>query len=294
MRVVVAIAERGSLTAAAHQLDISLPSVVRVLADAERRLAVRLFDRTTRRLNITEEGAIYVETCRRVLNEIADVEEALGDRRVEAQGTLAITAPVLFGRMHVVPLLNDFLHTHPRISARVVLLDRVVDLIEEGIDVAVRIGEVSEPGVIAIPVGQVRRCLCAAPALIKRFPAIDTAEALCDVPFIQHSGLMQSHELKLPSKAHKRPIALKNIRITTNQGDAAIAACRAALGVGLFLSYQVADLLKEGELVKVLPAIEFDSVPVSLIYLPTRRLSARTRVFLAWAKEALTLRLAAL
>lgn len=291
MRVVVAVAERGSLTAAAQHLGTSLPTVVRVLANAEGRLGASLFDRTTRKVHITEEGSLYVESCRRVLGEISDVEDALRDRRSEPQGLLAITAPVLFGRMHVAPVLSEFLARHPQVSARLILLDRVVDLVEEGIDVAIRIGPVRPQGMVAARVGQVRRCLCAAPDLLKLLPAIETPEALADLPFVQHLGLMPASEIRVPHASGERVVAVSNVRFATNDSAAAISACVSGVGIGLFLSYQVQGFVRAGQLQTVLPGHDAEPTPVSMVYAPARRLSARTRGFIHWAKESLAERL---
>jgi DNA-binding transcriptional LysR family regulator len=293
MRVVLAVSEQGSLTAAARHLGTSLPTVVRVLADAERRLSVRFFDRTTRRIHITEEGSIYADTCRRLLAEIDEVEDVLRERRVKPQGTLAITAPNQFGSMHVAPVVSDFLRSHPGVNVNLMLLDRVVDLVEEGIDVAVRIGPVADLDLIAVPVGQVRRCVCAAPALMKQLPRVVSPQMLGELPFIQNLGLMPKPELRLPSRTKRPPLSITNVRLVTNNGAAAIAACRSGLGAAVFLSYQVHELIRSGALKLVDSDLAFDPEPVSILYAPARRVSARTRVFVSWAKKALATRVAA-
>ncbi len=290
MRVVVAIAETGSLTAAAARLGTSPPTIVRLLAATERRLGVRLFERTTRQVQITEEGSMFVEASRRILGEVAEIEDALLDRRTEPAGLLAITAPVLFGRLHVAPVLNAFLHQYPQVSARLTLLDRVVDLIEEGIDVAVRIGPVTAPDLVVAPVGRVRRCLCAAPALLDRLSPIGDPEALRHAPFIRMQGLMPSPGLSFKDGRHA--VEPANVRMSTNHADAALLACIDGLGVGLFLSYQTREAVAAGQLRTILTEFEPDPLPVSLVYTPSKRISARTRTFIAWAKTRLAERLA--
>lgn len=291
MRTVLAIAEQGSLTAAAAGLEVSLPTVVRVLAAAERRLGVRLFDRTTRQVRLTEEGSLYVEVCRRVLGDVAEIEDALRDRRSEPTGTLAITAPALFGRLHVAPVLNGFLAAYPGVDAKLLLLDRVVDLIEEGIDVAVRIGHGIPPDLVAVPVGQVRRQLCAAPALLAGLPPMESPQVLAAAPFVRHTGLVPGSQLVLRRAGEAQSFKPSRVRLSTNSGDAAIAACRAGLGVGVFLSYQVEAAIAAGELRSVLDAWEPEPWPVCLVYPPSRRLSARSRAFIGWAKQQLAERL---
>lgn len=288
MRVVLAIAENGSLTAAANHLDTSLPTVVRVLAATEDSLGVRLFDRTTRRVHITEEGALYVEACRRILGELAELEDTLRDRRTEPTGTLVVTAPVLFGRLHVSPVVNAFLVQYPKISAKLLLVDRVVDLIEEGIDLAVRIGAVSNMDLVVTPVGSVRRCVCATPAFLDAHAKIEKPDDIADIPFIQLHGLMPTNHITFGTSPHHQEIALTHIRLATNHGDAAIAGCLDGLGASLFLSYQIQSLVATGQLRIILDSYEPAPLPVALVYSPSRRLSARTRTFIAWAKQHLS------
>lgn len=291
MQVVLAIADKGSLTAAANHLDTSLPTVVRVLAATEKHLGVRLFDRTTRQLHITEEGALYVASCRRILGEITDIEDALRDRRTEPVGGLVVTAPIQFGRLHVSPVLNAFLSQYPKVSARLLLLDRVVDLAEEGIDIAVRIGPVNALDLAVTPVGSVRQCVCVAPGWIGTNP-IRAPQDLVDAPFIQHLGLIPGHEVAFGhARSSRHAIRLANVRLATNNGDAAIAACLDGLGAGVFLSYQVQHLVASAQLQIILREHEPEPSPVSLVYSPSRRSSARTRAFIAWAKERLGERL---
>ena len=160
MAVFVQIAERGSLTAATETLDKSLPSVVRILASLEEALRVRLFNRTTRRIALTEEGRIYLESCRRILAEIDDAESALGQDEAEPHGTITVTAPVRFGEMHVAPAVTRFLQRYPEVQVKLLLLDRVIDMLEEGVDVAVRIAPLADSSLVAKAVGHIRRVVC--------------------------------------------------------------------------------------------------------------------------------------
>jgi DNA-binding transcriptional LysR family regulator len=291
MRVVVAIADAGSLTAAAACLNTSLPTVVRELAATELRLGVRLFERTTRQLHITEEGSLFVESSRRILSEVSEIEDVLQDRRTEPAGLIAITAPVLFGRLHVAPVLNSFLRQYPHVSARLVLMDRVVDLIEEGIDVAVRIGPVTAPDLVVTAVGAVRRCLCASPALLDATGFINQPNELRQAPFIRVAGLLPNRRLTFKYGDTFQEVDASNIRLTTNHADAAVLACIDGIGVGMFLSYQVQDAVSTGKLRIILETSELDPLPVSLVYSPTKRVSARARAFISWAKLHLRERL---
>jgi len=168
MKTFVRIADKGGLTAAAQTLGASLPSVVRTLAGLERELGVRLFNRTTRRVHLTDEGAQYLERCRPILQAVEEAEALLTSRRPEPQGRLAVTAPVLFGRRYVAPIVAGFVERHPGVSADLLLVDRVVNLVEEGMDVGVRIGHLPDSSLVAIPVGTVRRVVCASPAYLRR------------------------------------------------------------------------------------------------------------------------------
>ena len=167
MAAFVQIADRGSLTAAAAALDTSLSSVVRTLAALEAALGVRLLNRTTRRIALTAEGREYLERCRRILADLEEAEQALGTTGQDPSGLLRVTAPVLFGQLHAAPTVRGFLARHRRMQVELVLLDRVVSLVEEGIDVAVRIGPLADSSMVAVPVGQLRRVVVASPALLQ-------------------------------------------------------------------------------------------------------------------------------
>ena len=166
MTTFVRIVETGSLTAAAERLRTSPTSVVRSLSGLERALGVRLLNRTTRRMALTDEGRDYFERCRRLLSEVEDAEAALLARQVKPAGRLVITAPVMFGRLHVAPLVIDFLAAFPDVRVELLLVDRIVDLIDEGIDLAIRIGTLPESSLVAIPLGSTRRVVCASPAYL--------------------------------------------------------------------------------------------------------------------------------
>jgi DNA-binding transcriptional LysR family regulator len=188
METFVRIVDRGSLTAAAVALDTSLPSVVRTLAALERELGVRLLNRTTRRIHLTDEGAQYLERCRAILSAVQETEAAFTSGRAEPQGRLAVTASVLFGRRYVAPMVSDFLRRHPKVSAELLFVDRVVDLVEEGIDVAVRIAHLPDSSLVALPVGKVRRVVCASPEYLRRRGTPRAPQDLREHTCIRHTG----------------------------------------------------------------------------------------------------------
>lgn len=164
MRSFVAIVDQGSLTAAATALDRSLPSMVRTLAALEESLGTRLLRRTTRRMSLTAEGQVYLDRCRRILGDIEEAEASVMRDQIEPRGQVRMTAPVLFGQMHVAPALSEFLRRFHEMQVELLLFDRVVGLVEEGFDLAVRIAHLTDSTMVAVPVGYVRRVVCASPA----------------------------------------------------------------------------------------------------------------------------------
>jgi DNA-binding transcriptional LysR family regulator len=279
MAAFVQIVEKGSLTAAADGLDASLPSIVRTLAALERSLGARLLNRTTRRIALTDEGRAYYERARRILGDVADVEAAVSARQGTPRGRLAIGAPVMFGRLHLAPLVTEFLAKHPQVSVELLLMDRVVNLVEEGLDTSLRIGSLADSSLVAIELGRTRRVVCAAPADLARMPCIRfTGLALSDWEF--------GAGKKTTRVRVEGPIA-------TNQIDAALDACLQGLGCGRFLGYQVAAHRQAGRLRYVLEAHEPEPLPVSLVYPQARLVSARLRAFIDWVVPRMRERLGA-
>ena len=286
MAAFVDIVEQGSLTGAARARGRSLPTMVRTLATLEGSLGVRLLQRTTRRMSLTEEGRDYLERCRRILAEVADAEEALVRGQVEPRGSLRITAPVLFGQMHVGPSLAGFLRRYPQVKAELLLLDRVVDLVEEGIDVGIRIAHLDDASMIARPVGEVRRVVCASPAFLRRQGVPVEPADLADAPCVVFRGLAPSAKWQFRSGRKRVSVPVAG-PIAINQASAALDACVAGLGFGQFLSYQVADLVKARKLRIVLPDHEPQAIPVSIVYAHSGLVSPRIREFVQWLREAL-------
>ncbi|HTP99344.1 MAG TPA: LysR family transcriptional regulator [Casimicrobiaceae bacterium] len=285
MATFVSIVDRGSLTRAAESLSVSLPSVVRTLGALERDVGVRLLNRTTRRLHLTDEGALYLAQCRAILSAVRDADALLEARRVEPRGRVAVTAPVLFGRRYVVPIVTRFLSEHPAVTAEALLLDRVVSLVEEGLDVGVRIGTLADSSLIAVAVGELRRVVVASPSWLKRHGVPKSPEDLRRVPCVRFGGLTPAAEWRFKAS---RPLAIPvAARFASNQVDAAIIACESGLGPGMFLSYQVADAVAAGRLRHVLAAFEREPVPVSVIYPQAKLRSGTVRAFVDLAVAAL-------
>jgi len=283
MRVFMRIAEEGSLTAAARSLDSSLPAVVRTLAALEEDLHVRLFNRTTRRISLTEEGRHYLESCRQVLAAVEDAETALISEASEPRGDLTITAPVLFGQMYIAPAVTRFVQRYEQMRCNVVLLDRVVNLTEEGIDVGIRIGPLEDSSLVALPLGSVRRMVVASPAYLKRHGTPkhpkDLLKANCIFFSAATSPWWTFHE-------HRKKFTVPVTgNLSFNHVAPVLDACVAGLGFGIFISYQVAPYLMQNQLKVVLEKFEAPPRPISVVYPHARLLPARAKVFIEWIRQ---------
>jgi DNA-binding transcriptional LysR family regulator len=234
MAVFVEIAVHRSLTAAAEVLGKSLPTVVRTLAALESKLGVRLFNRTTRKVAITDEGRIYLEHCRRILSAVDDSELAINQTLSEPRGVIAVTAPVMFGEMHVAPQIADFLVAFPKLEVRLVLLDRIVDLIEEGIDVAVRIAPLQDSTLISRRVGQVRQVICASPRLLKQTRTPQHPKELSELPCVRAPGFGDISTWTFKDAGKLIHVDVHGRLICNNLGSS-IVACTAGCGFGRFL-----------------------------------------------------------
>jgi DNA-binding transcriptional LysR family regulator len=291
MAAFVRIVETGSLTAAAQRLDVSLTAVVRGLSALERALGVRLLNRTTRRIALTEEGREYFERCRRVLADVDEAESALTDRRHAPAGRLSVTAPVMFGRLHVAPVINGFLAEHERMRVELLLLDRVIDLLEEGVDLAIRIAPLPDSSLVAVPLGRTEWVLCASPAYLARHGTPAHPGELARHRAVRSTGRGTGSEWSFVRGTDKTQLTLADCFVC-NQVEATLDACVAGLGLGRFLGYQVRALEAEGRLVRVLPEWQAPPVTVNLVHAQSRLLSPRIRAFMDWAVPRLRERLA--
>ena len=285
MQIFLHIADEGSLTAAARAMEGSLPAVVRTLAALEAHLGVRLFNRTTRRISLTEEGKQYLENCRQVLAAVEDAESTLIAGAAEPAGNLVITAPVLFGQMYVAPAVTRFVQRYDKMRCNVVLLDRVVNLLEEGIDVGIRIGPLEDSSLIAQPLGSMRRRVVASPDYLRRHGQPkhpkDLLKANC-IRFSASTGPWWTfYEGSKPFK-----VAVTG-NLDFNQAAPALDACLAGLGFGMFISYQIEPYLKQKRLKIVLEKFEPPPRPINIVYPHARLLPTRTRVFIEWIKQEL-------
>lgn len=272
----VRIVDKGSLTAAALSLGVSPPSMVRTLAALERELGTTLLNRTTRRIHLTDEGRHYLEQCRIVLAQVQQAEALLHSRYAAPQGRLAVTASVGFGQRHLAPIVTEFVQRHPRVRAELLLVDRVVNLVEEGLDAAVRIGHLGDSSLVAIPLGTVRRVICASPAYLRKHGTPRRPEDLAGHRCIRFTGLAPRSEWLFRENSRSLAVPIDSI-MTCNLADTAIEACAAGLGLGAFLSYMVAPLRRSGKLAYVLEDFEIEPLPVQFLYPGSRMLSTTVR-----------------
>lgn len=278
METFVRIVDKGSLTGAAATLNTSLPSVVRTLGALERDLGVRLLNRTTRRIHLTDEGARYLERCRAILSALQETEAALRAGRAEPQGRLVVTAPVMFGRRYVAPIVNDFVGRHAKVTAELLLMDRTMNLVEEGIDVAVRIGRLRDSSLIAIPVGTVRRIVCASPDYLRRAGVPRAPRDIRDHRCVRHTGLLARGDW--PFRIGRRTVTVPiSAVLTCSDIDSSLEACASGLGLGMFLSYQAAPYRREKRLSYVLEEFETEPLPVQVVYAQTRLVTGKVRAF---------------
>lgn len=286
MQTFVAIVDAGSMTEAAASLGKALPTVVRSLATLEQALGVRLLRRTTRRMSLTEEGRLYVERCRRILADVDEAEQALTQQQAEPRGELRVTAPVLFGRLWVTPAVTGFLRAHQQVSVDLVLLDRVVNLVEEGFDVGVRIAALADSSMIATRVGEVRRVVVASPSLLRREGTPRHPRDLETRSVVDFQGRGSPGGWTFQDDDRSLVVPVRG-RLRCNEGAAALQACVDGFGFGRFLSYQVEALVAAKQLRIVLRRFEPPPIPIHVIYAHARLMSPRVRVFVDWLKANL-------
>lgn len=291
MDTFVRIVESGSLTAAADALDVSAPSVVRLLASLERALDVRLLNRTTRRIALTDEGREFYERSKRILAEVEEAEAAAGNRRGAPRGVLRVTAPVLFGRMHVAPLAAAFARAHAGVAIDLLLIDRVVNLLEEGLDLGVRIGALADSALVAVPVGEVRRVVCASPGYLAQAGTPENPRELRRHACLRFAGIGPTHEWTFVEGGRRLAVPVAG-PLSSNQAEPLVEACADGLGVGMFLSYQVAPLVAAGRLKLLLAEWCPPPVPVNVVYPHAKLLPARTRLCVDWLRGRLPARIA--
>ncbi|RON74599.1 LysR family transcriptional regulator [Pseudomonas chlororaphis] len=286
MQVFISVAQEQGFAAAARRLGLSAPSVTRAVAALEQRIGTQLLTRTTRNVLLTEAGQRYLEDSRRILAELQDAEASAAGIHALPRGQLTITAPVLFGELFVTPLMVDYLERFPEVSINALLVDRVVSMVEEGMDVAVRIGELPDSGQHAMRVGEVRRVICASPAFLARHGRPRHPQELRQAPVIAPSSIGQSRSWLFDDNG--TPLNIRpEPRLVVTANQAAISAACLGLGLTRVLSYQVASKVAAGELEIILAEFELAPLPIHVVYQGGRKAPARVRSFVDFAVQAL-------
>jgi DNA-binding transcriptional LysR family regulator len=288
MSTLLAVVDAGSFSGASRTLRMPLPTVSRKVAELESHLRSPLLIRSTRKLALTEVGAAYVAACREILEQVAEAERrATGEYRAP-RGELRVTAPVVFGRLHVVPIVTQFLRDYPDVDVRLQLTDRYLDLIDEHVDVALRIGALPDSRLIASRVGQVRTLTCASPDYLRSRGTPRRPEDLTAHDCVTFAALTGAQSWVFPGA----PAVRIRSRLTVNTAEAAIDAAVAGVGITRLLSYQVAEALRSGRLSVVLRKHEPAPAPVSVLYSSRAVVPAKVRAFVDVASPLLKQRLA--
>ncbi|MGF6770195.1 DNA-binding transcriptional LysR family regulator [Paraburkholderia sp. GAS199] len=285
MTVFVKVAEAGGFAGAARQLNASPPTVTRTIALLEETLGARLFVRTTRSIKLTDIGERYLDDCRRIIAEVQQAEAAASGSYAAPTGTLTVSAPVLFGRMHVLPILNAFLERHPKLIGHALFVDRMTNLVEEGIDVAVRIGHLPDASYVARTVGAVRRVVCAAPDYWRRHGVPQSPDDLSRHRIIGSTAAWSAFEWRFGAASDI--VARLSPVLSCNTNDAAIAAAESGMGVTRVPAYQIAAQLQSGALQTVLDEFEEPPMPVHVVYAERLHTPAKIRGFIDLAVERL-------
>ncbi len=290
MSTLLAAVDAGSLSAASRKLGMPLATVSRKVSELEAHLRTRLVTRTSRRLTLTDAGRSYVASCKRILEEIGEAERAAAGEYIAPRGELIITAPIVFGRLDVLPVAIEFLKAYPDVDIRVLLTDRVINLQEDDVDLAIRVGELPDSSLVATRVGSIRYVVCGSPAYFAERGTPQSPDELTAHDCITFDGLMSPDSWKFAAGKSTTSVAIHS-RLIVNTAEAAIDAAVAAVGVTRVLSYQIASALRAGTLALALRKFEPAPWPVSLVYLGQGLLPLKVRAFLDFAAPRLKARL---
>lgn len=280
LEMFLAVADQGGFSAAAKLLRVSPPAVTRGIGELERRLGVSLFHRSTRAVSLTDDGASFLPKARQILTDIQDAERLVSGGQSEPRGQFYVTAPVMFGRLHVLPVIAMMLEQYAQLDVRMMLIDRNVRMVEEGIDVAVRIGPLADSSLLAVPIGLIRKKLVASPAYLARHGHPEKPSDLSRHQTIGTTGPRTMTEWRLDDKRIRT-----QPRLLLNTLDAAVAAAEAGLGIANLLSYQVEEPIRQGNLIEVLKPVDPQLLPVNLLFESARRGLPATRIFIDAMKK---------
>jgi DNA-binding transcriptional LysR family regulator len=284
MQAFVAVADLQGFAPAARKLGLSPSNVTRLIAALEDRLGARLLQRTTRQVALTDAGARYLERARRILADVEEAESSAQDERTRPGGRLVISAPIGFGRRHVSPLVSAYLKRYPEVLAELRLSDRMINLVEEGVDLAIRIGHLPDSTLVARHVGEMRRIVVASPDYLARRGEPKTPAALASHETIQFGAMTAAPDWRFVDDGREVRVATTP-RFSTNSADAAIQYAEAGGGLTRVLAYQAAESLKAQRLQIVLAAFEQPALPIHIVYPTSRLLSAKVRTFIDLVTE---------
>jgi DNA-binding transcriptional LysR family regulator len=284
MQAFVAVAELRGFAPAARKLGLSPSGVTRLIAALEEHLGARLLQRTTRSVALTDVGSRYLERARRILSDVEEAEDSAQDERATPGGRLVVSAPVGFGRLHVSPVMSEYLKLYPGVSGDLRLSDRVVNLVEDGIDVAVRIGHLPDSSLVARHVGEMRRIVVASPGYLEAHGEPDTPEAIASHQTIRFGATMAAPDWLFVREGEEVHIATAP-RFTTNSSDAAVHFAAQDGGLTRLLAYQAAEAIKAGRLKIILAKFEQPALPIHVVYPTSRLLSAKVRTFIDLVTE---------
>jgi DNA-binding transcriptional LysR family regulator len=278
MNVFVAVADLQGFAPAARRLNLSPSAVTRLVASLEELLGTRLLQRTTRSVTLTDAGARYLERTRRILADVAEAEEAAQAGRTVPTGRFVVAAPAVFGRLHVAPLMSSFLAQNPAVTGDLTLADRMTNLVEEGIDAAVRIGVLQDSSHVALRVGATRRVVVGSPEYLARRDTPRSPDDLAPHDVIQFTAINPTSEWRFSRDGQESRVSFA-ARYVTNSADAAIGHAQHGGGLTMVLAYQVVEAVRAGRLRVVLSEFEPPPLAISIVYPSTRLLSAKVRAF---------------
>jgi DNA-binding transcriptional LysR family regulator len=292
MAILLRVVDRGSFSAASRELGVPLATVSRRVGELEAHLGTRLLARTTRKVTVTEAGAAYVASARRILDEIDETERLAAGEFHAPRGELVVTAPILFGQLHILPVVADFLAAYPQISVRLLLADRNLHLIEDHVDMAVRIGVLPDSSLVATRIGSMRTVVCASPRLLAMHGAPRAPEDLADLPTVNFDFLSPASVWPFRHKDSRGGLEVPiRPRLSVSTAEAAVWAAVQGVGATRVLHYQCADALRGGSLEIILADVEVEPMPVHLMHAARGSLPLKMRVFLDFAAGRLRERL---
>ena len=279
MQAFVAVADLKGFAPAARKLGLPPSGVTRLIAALEDRLGARLLQRTTRSVTLTDVGARYLERVRRILSDVEEAESSAEGERTRPSGRLAVSAPVGFGRLHVSPVMSAYLKRYPEVSGELRLSDRMINLVEDGVDLAIRIGHLADSSLVARHVGEMRRIVVASNEYLKQHGEPDTPKAIASHATIQFGAIAASPDWRFVEDGREVSM-ICTPRLTTNSADAAIQYAEQDGGLTRVLAYQAAAAIKAGRLKIVLAKFEPPPLPIHIVYPTSRLLSAKVRAFI--------------